>query len=97
MESRRFRAEQKNILCPVLKRLESILAPGFMNSAYFAVMLGLPRIPVGHEQGNSTVQWIRKTCSNEKAVTWQADCGKNANYCQPALSSGLEVFWNRKL
>ena len=31
------------------------------------IMLGLPRIPIGHDRTRK--QWIRQTCSNEKAVT----------------------------
>ena len=46
-------------------------------------------------RARTTKQLIRQTCSNEKAEKRPAE-GRNGN-CQPALSIGLDVFWNCEL
>ena len=38
-------------------------------------------------------QWIRQTCSNEKAETQLAEGGTNL-IANQRLSIGLEIFWN---
>ena len=60
---------------------------------HFALMLGLPRIPIGHEQGNSKFAKLAPTGKGCNSACG----GRNGNHCQPALSIGLETFWNCKL
>ena len=57
----------------------------------FRRFLGLPRIPIGHEQ------WIRDTCPYQKAVTRAAEGGTGIMTKPTLPSSGLEDFSNCKL